>query len=470
MILDKVHYVMKEAFCNANETSFFKKTKNRVRKSLEKELRPRPEPITNTNEKEYLDKVVNRIKKKYRLEENSDDESKTSDDISDISECHTGIESNMNQDKVQEIKLNCNIGSERIKHRSFHGKFHEIHLVREIRCLKEMVSMLRDSMKEKERQVIAEKDKQKGLIHQNKLLGYRSKELTRLKIKPYVSKRSLYIVDSAVYSDFFGYVDSTILDTSVQFVNIDDFRIPKHFYRKGIFRNVFMYTLSSGEDVVLKEVKPDFNFPEEKNLTIMSVEARISRILQTHSNITDYHGLLLWESRCFIVQSKEPNFTLKNFFDQNMVRDTASLRSILKGVGEAVIHMHRSGILNNNITKDNIALRGQTFSYSPVFLSLSLACRSESSKPLTIAQQSTYAGCYHLPRRVLEGLESPSYSSDRYSVSFIVAGLIKWLPKVDFTSYSQLDSLWRKCYRMESKITIDDFHTSILDCYLNMDL
>ena len=344
--------------------------------------------------------------------------------------------------------------------------------MREIQCLKEMVGMLRNTVKFKERQVIAEKEKQKALIHQNDLLGYRSKELTRLKMKPYISKRSMYIVDSAVYSDFFGYVDSVILDTPVRFVNIDDFQIPTSVYRKGAFRNVYTYTLSNGEVVILKEVKQEFNFSEEKNLTIMSVEARISYLLQTDStSLVQYHGLLLWESRCFIVQSKEPNFTLKDFFDENTERDIPSLCSILKGVGEAVTHLHKSGILSNNITKENIALRGHTsISYSPVLLSFSLACRADSSKPLTIAQQSTYSDCFHLPWRVLKGLDSPSYSSDRYSVSLIVAGIIKCLPKIGFTYYSHLDSLWQKCYRMDSKMTIDDFYTLIFDCYLKMSL
>jgi len=90
-------------------------------------------------------------------------------------------------------------------------------------------------------------------MFENNLLSYRSKELTRLKIKPYVSKRSMHIVDSAVYSDFFGYVDTVILDTAIKIVKIDDFRIPKNCYKKGSFRDVYKYALSNGETVVLKK-------------------------------------------------------------------------------------------------------------------------------------------------------------------------------------------------------------------------
>jgi len=142
---------------------------------------------------------------------------------------------------------------------------------------------------------------------------------------------------------------------------------------------------------------------------------------------------------------------------------------VLRGIGKAVTHMHQTGILNNNIREENVALRNQNSdSLSPVVLSLSLACRVDSTKPLTIAQQSTYGSCDHLPSRVLKGLEAPSFASDRYSVCFIIADIIKWLPKCQFSLYNNLDSLWRKCYRMDTRITVDEFDTAVMDCYLKM--
>jgi len=65
-----------------------------------------------------------------------------------------------------------------------------------------MVGMLRETVRSKNKTIEKEREKQKELVFQNKLLGYKSKELTRLKVKPYISKRSMYLVDSAVYSDF----------------------------------------------------------------------------------------------------------------------------------------------------------------------------------------------------------------------------------------------------------------------------
>lgn len=117
-----------------------------------------------------------------------------------------------------------------------------------------MVGMLRETVRSKNKTIEKEREKQKELVFQNKLLGYRSKELTRLKVKPYISKRSMYLVDSAVYSDFFGYVDSVILDTAVKIIRIEDLNLSKRCLYQGNFRDIYKHTLRNGEVVVLKEV------------------------------------------------------------------------------------------------------------------------------------------------------------------------------------------------------------------------
>jgi len=330
-----------------------------------------------------------------------------------------------------------------------------------------MVGMLRETVRSKNKTIEKEREKQKELVFQNKLLGYRSKELTRLKVKPYISKRSMYLVDSAVYSDFFGYVDSVILDTAVKIIRIEDLNLSKRCLYQGNFRDIYKHTLRNGEVVVLKEVNRKFNFPEEKCLSILSVELRIKRIV----NIVDYHGLLLWNDRCFLVQSCESNHSLKKFFVDEDSKETLVLSSILKGIGAALTHMHNTGIVNNNIREENILLRyyNNCMSCSPVLMSLSLACRADSCKPLTIAQQKTYENFFHIPSCVLKGLTSPSIFSDRFSMSFIVADIMKCLPRGDFSSHNKLDLFWRKCYKMDSNISIEDFDTDLLDCCYILD-
>ena len=107
--------------------------------------------------------------------------------------------------------------------------------------------MLRQKIGKKNRQIQKDKERHRELIIKNQLLAYRSKELTRLKIKPYISPRSILLVDSAVYSDFFGYLDSIILEMSVSVVDIQAFEPSKKtLYMKGNFREVYNYTLNNG--------------------------------------------------------------------------------------------------------------------------------------------------------------------------------------------------------------------------------
>lgn len=332
-------------------------------------------------------------------------------------------------------------------------------------CLKEMINMLRQTVQRREKTIQKEKEKHKALVVKNNLLGYRSKELTRLKMKPYISPRSLLLVDSAVYSDFFGYVDTVILETCVSVVNIREFKPNSScLFRSGNFRNVYKYTLKNGENVVLKRISPNLKFSDEKSVSILSVEARIARLLSHHDNIVDYHGILLHENTCFLIQTFESNYLLKDFFLHKKGMDLMVLSSILRGVCAAITHMHSKGIINNNIRHDNIALRCNSMFYFPVILSLSLSCRADSSKPLTVQQQIRYEESRHLPPRVLNGFEGPSFASDRYGFGFVIGNVIKCIEELNTTVHEDLSILWKKCFKMDRHITIEQFHNCVIDC------
>ena len=331
--------------------------------------------------------------------------------------------------------------------------------------------MLRQKIGKKNRQIQKDKERHRELIIKNQLLAYRSKELTRLKIKPYISPRSILLVDSAVYSDFFGYLDSIILEMPVSVVDIQAFEPSKKtLYMKGNFREVYNYTLNNGQDVMLKTISPNLNFSDEKKVILLSVEARISRLLSIHPNIVDYHGILSHNNTCFLVQSRESNYLLRDFFMLQRSSDTWVVSSILRGICSAVNHMHDKGVLNNNIRHDNIALRYNSMHYSPVLLSLSLACRADSSKPLTITQQMRYEGSIHLPPKVIRGFEAPSYASDRYSVAFIIGNIIQCLQKQKIPISDDLNTIWKRCFRMDKFLTIPDFNKIIIECCNELDL
>lgn len=285
------------------------------------------------------------------------------------------------------------------------------------------------------------------MVVKNQLLTYQSKELTRLKVKSYISPRSIFLIDSAVYSDFFGYLDSIILEMPVSIVDIHSFEQNRNVVlAKGAFQEVNNYTLNNGEDIILKTISSHMKFSNNKKIIVLSVEARIASLLPNHPNIVNYHGLLSLNNTSFLVQSRESNYLLKDFFMQQKSSDPWVFSSILRGICNAITFMHKKGVLNNNIRHDNIALWHTSMNYSPVILSLSLACRADSSKQLTITQQVRYEGLIRLPPRVLKGFEAPSYASDRYSMAFIIGNIIQSLQKMKIPINECLNKIWRKCF------------------------
>ena len=343
--------------------------------------------------------------------------------------------------------------------------------VREVNCQKEVIKLLKNRIEEKESRIQREKEKHRRLVMKNELLAYRSKELSRLKVKPYVSPRSVLLVDSAVYSDFFGYLDSTVLEMPVRIVRIHGFQPSKKtLFAKGNFREVYKYTLDNGEDIILKTISRQQNFSNEKKVIILSIEAKIASLLSTHPNIIDYHGILATNNEnSFIVQSCETSYLLRDFFMLERSSDSWVVSSLLRGFCSAVNFMHTQGVINNNLTHNNIAVRYNSMHYSPVILSLSLACKAASAKPLTINQQMRYEGFIHLPPRIMKGFEAPSYASDRYSVAFVIGNIIQILQKNESPFSDELNRIQRRCFRMDKFLTITEFYEVITKCCDELD-
>ena len=99
--------------------------------------------------------------------------------------------------------------------------------MREVKCLKEMVQMLRSKIVNKNELLKQSKDLAVQWASKNRLLNYRNRELVRMKMQPYISPRSVMFVDFAVFSEFIGFIDSSILDIPLSVVSIkeEDFKM-----------------------------------------------------------------------------------------------------------------------------------------------------------------------------------------------------------------------------------------------------
>ena len=272
------------------------------------------------------------------------------------------------------------------------------------------------------------------------------------------------MVDSAVYSEFFGYIDPSILSTPVSILSLsqNDFRkSKKHF---GKFRSIYEGYIKTGEQLITKCTHPSLKYSDEKNLTVLAVEARIATLIGNHQNIVEYFGLTVWGTKSFIVQSLEPSLTAKDLFMRKFPIKKEVLGSVLQGITSGMTHMHEKGFLHNNLIPENIALRTNCEFFTPVILSLSLSCREACSKPFTIEQQTLFDGFLHLPPCVRQGLEPPSYSSDRYSIGFFIGNIVTLLKLLEAQRNSQLEYIQQRCFRQDKAVTAKYFFNKVTEC------
>ena len=294
--------------------------------------------------------------------------------------------------------------------------------------------MLKERIERQQKSIQHAKTINMKLMMNNRTLGYRSRELARRKMSPYFSPRTVNIVDSAIYSDFFGYLDGIILDIPITVVHLANV-IPdrSNLVMTGNFRQIHKGYLKNGEAIVLKRVRPSFSFSDEKCLAVLSVELRIAKLVGNHPNIADNLGLFLSGATSYIVQMYESPLNLRQYLSAKRVLKKGFVSWFVKGFSDGILHIYSKGVLNNNLTPKNIILKLSCQYYTPIITSFSLACREESAKPLTILQQETHKESYHLPQCVRNGSKPPSLSSDLYSFGHIIGSLSKTMEtEIDF--------------------------------------
>lgn len=232
------------------------------------------------------------------------------------------------------------------------------------------------------------------------------------------------MVDCAINSEHFGYLDSQILDTPCSYLELNEVKLSvRNQLRKGTFRTIYKTYSRNGEGLILKKIRNSSQLSNEKQLYLLSVEARISKIIGTHQNICHTYGIFLKDRTPYLVQEFISNVTLQRYFSMRPKVTEIILASIITGLAKVILYIHSRGFLINNLSLTNIALNVTTEIYVPVLLSLSIACREKNAKPLSMRQQDIYKNHHHLPQCVLNGSQAPSKYSDLFSYGQILLKL-----------------------------------------------
>lgn len=252
------------------------------------------------------------------------------------------------------------------------------------------------------------------------MLSQRSKELSRIKLAPYLGSRSISMVDDSNFSTFFGYIDEVLLESPVtvceelpnQSVNSFKYITATELY------NVSKAELINGEYVAIKFVRKDVGLPKDVRTSMVTYQAKVLGIISSHPNVISSHGIVALKEENALVMNYEDGETLHALLKRNNILRPLMVKQVLLGLSEGVKHMHDSGILHNCIVPENICVSLETS--LPVLLGFSSSCRVGLAKCLTISQQKKVGKCMHLPDDVKLGQKAPSKISDIYSFGIIV--------------------------------------------------
>ena len=277
---------------------------------------------------------------------------------------------------------------------------------------------VQDELKEKlaigRKLLSQERNKNINWLSKNRFLAHRSRQLAKIKLDSHFSSRTVLMMDAANFSDFFGYVDEVLLDTELKVVDFPNDAVLQIMAVTSRFQ-IIRTTLKNGEFAALKQFKTRARLTEAKCLTHLSYEAKILSLVGYHNNVVYCHGIALVDSAAAIVLSYESDATLDKYLKRNPSIKIDFIQRILSGASEGILHIHRKGVLHNQVIPQNICLRYKCQFYEPVLVGFSSACRADNSKPLTLNQQERFKDVLHLPRQVKSGHVAPSFASDVYS-------------------------------------------------------
>jgi len=310
------------------------------------------------------------------------------------------------------------------------------------------------------RTLIRQKEMCESLLRKNYLLSFRSKELTRMKLVPSISPRSLLIGDNALFSDFYGYVDQLLLETEVDFLEETESMnvfsssplrtTSRHVLRKIVFEN--------GEMAILKGIKKSLTVTREQCFAHIAYEAKIIKLVGKHENILDLYGISMNRNLPYLTMAYESASNLEESLKSHKSNlSSLIIKHILSGLCKGVSHIHSKDIIHNNLMPENICLKSNSH-FVPVILGFSRSCRVPSSKPLTRIQTEEIKDNNYMPSDVKAGIAAPTKISDIFSYGRIIQRICALMG--DNQSKNDAYDLGYKClyYRNDP----DDFEATVL--------
>ena len=206
------------------------------------------------------------------------------------------------------------------------------------------------------------------------------------------------------------------------------------FLGSGSFGTCYL-AYYKGISVVVKEFKPRQSRPQDE------IKLEVLREAQMIGQLGDHRGLPLLFG---VITKSLPLRLITQFHGRNnscstlhkVIKkgtiDKPSWFGILKKIMEALNHMHKAGVLHNDIKSNNVVLEKPGKEWNPVFIDFGKARRIANPKPLmdlSPSAQEEYRWSYpHIAPEIVSGKGQQSVASDVFSFGKIALKILNLLP------------------------------------------
>lgn len=164
-------------------------------------------------------------------------------------------------------------------------------------------------------------------------------------------------------------------------------------------------------------------------------EAHMINLLGNHRGLPLLFGVITKEMLMRLVTQfhghKHQSVTLKKGL-KNLKLDKPSWLAILTNIIEALDHVHKAGVLHNDLKSNNVLLENCDQIWNPVVIDFGKARLITNPKPvmsLSASAQERYAKLYpHIATEIVIGTGQQSVASDIFSLGRIALAILDLLP------------------------------------------
>lgn len=189
--------------------------------------------------------------------------------------------------------------------------------------------------------------------------------------------------------------------------------------------------------VAVKEFKVHNSRPISQIKKDVLHEAKMINHLGDHRGLPLLYGIITKSLPLRLITQfhgeKKQSLTLRNAIKKKKF-DKPCWLAILKDVIRAVGHVHKSGLLHNDLKSNNVVLESRTgtIQWNPVVIDFGKARFIANPKPLmrlSASAQEEYRKRYpHIAKEIVQGSDQQSVLSDIYSLGKILLDVLDLLP------------------------------------------